>query len=101
MFINKENLTNKEYLEEKKSIESITVKLNQHKAGIIVAETNDGFINFGMFGNAINIIYLIRILFEKLPANLRIHALNILNEAKYAESDSLETQAPTHNRSYN
>lgn len=101
MFINKENLTNEEYQKEKESIECITVKLSENKSGIILVETNNGFLNFGMFGQAINIIHLIQELFARLPANLRINALEVLNEAEYAESESLETQTPTHNRIYN
>lgn len=98
MFINKVDLTDEEYQKEKKEIENVTVNINENKAGIIISETNNGFVNFGLFGNGENIVFLIREQFIRLPEKIRKCALKMLIEDEYAKSNSLETQAPANNR---
>lgn len=101
MDIRKENISNEQYEEEKKAIDQISIKLDEYKAGIIIAERKNSYLNFGMFGNSIDLLFLMEELFRRLPQNLKKGALEILNEDENAESNSLEAQAPAHNRIYN
>lgn len=98
MFMNKTDLTDEEYQKEKKAIENVTVNLSENKAGIIISKTNNGFINFGMFGNGEDIVLLIREQFVRLPEKIRKYTLKMLIEDEYAKSNGLETQAPVNNR---
>ena len=102
MITNKQINEKSQFEKAKREAEEIIVKPAELRAGIIIAETPDRKIKYAAFGEMGNLVELILDIFLRMPPPVVKHTIRILEENKNEfERKGLETQAPTHNRSYN